>query len=52
MAQASSAHASSALAEDPKPFKARGPGGGPPPALFALGSEANAEHALAEPEHA
>ena len=50
LAQASSAHACSALAEDPKPFKARG--GLPPLALFAFGSEANAEHALAEPEHA
>ena len=38
-----SAHACSALVEDPKPFKARG--GGPPLALFALVSEANAEHA-------
>ena len=43
LAQASSAHACSALAEDPKPFKARG--GLPPLALFAFGSEANAEHA-------
>ena len=33
----------SALAEDPKPFKARG--GLPPLALFAFGSEANAERA-------
>ena len=38
-----SAHACSALASDPKPFKARG--GLPPLALFAFGSEAKAEHA-------
>ena len=42
LAQASSAHAFSALAEDQKLFKARG---GWPLALFAFGSEANAEHA-------
>ena len=42
MAQASSAHACSALAEDPNPFKARG-GGAAPLALFAFGIEANAE---------
>ena len=42
-----SAHACSALAEDPKLFEARGV---PPLALFALGSWANAEHASAEPE--
>ena len=42
-----SAHACSALAQDPKPFEARGV---PTLALFALGSWANAEHASAEPE--
>ena len=34
----------SSLAEDPNPFKARGRGRRPH-ALFAFGSEANAEHA-------
>ena len=42
LAQASSAHACSALAKAPKLFKARGALGN---ALFAFGSEANAEHA-------
>ena len=38
-----SAHECSALAEDSKPFEARG--GGTPLALFASESSANAEHA-------
>ncbi len=42
-----SAHACSALASDPYANKARG---APPLASNGLGSEANAEHASAEPE--
>ena len=42
-----SADACSALAKDPKTFKARGV---PPLVLFAFRSWVNAEHASAEPE--